>query len=84
MAERAWARTAALDGGRLAGASLDVFAREPLPADHPFWHHPKVLVTSHDAAEASFDVTVEQIAAQVRRALAGLPLIDPVARDRGY
>lgn len=75
---------AALDGGRLAGASLDVFAREPLPSDHPFWRHPKILVTSHDAAEADFAITAEQTAEQVRRALAGLPLIDPVARDRGY
>lgn len=75
---------AALDGGRLAGASLDVFAQEPLPAEHPFWHHPRILVTAHDAAEASFVVTVEQIAEQVRRSVAGLPLIEPVARERGY
>jgi len=75
---------AALDGGRLAGASLDVFTKEPLPRDHPFWRHPKIVVTSHDAAEANFAITAEQVAEQVRRALAGLPLIDPVARDRGY
>ncbi|MBE3639617.1 2-hydroxyacid dehydrogenase [Mangrovicoccus algicola] len=41
---------AALDGGRLAGASLDVFAVEPLPAGHPFWRHPRVLVTPHTAS----------------------------------
>jgi phosphoglycerate dehydrogenase-like enzyme len=40
---------AALDGGKLRGAALDVFDREPVPADHPFWAHPKVLVSPHVA-----------------------------------
>lgn len=38
---------AALDGGEIAGAALDVFAAEPLPADSPWWAHDKVLVTPH-------------------------------------
>ena len=37
----------ALDSGQLAGACLDVFDLEPLPADHPFWSHPKIKVTPH-------------------------------------
>jgi D-2-hydroxyacid dehydrogenase (NADP+) len=40
---------AALNSGRIAGAGLDVTASEPLPADHPFWTHPKVLLTQHKA-----------------------------------
>src|SRR5262249_32663936 len=41
---------AALDSGQIGGAALDVFATEPLPADHPFWRHPRVIVTPHIAA----------------------------------
>jgi phosphoglycerate dehydrogenase-like enzyme len=41
---------AALDGGRLRGAALDVFDREPLPEAHPFWSHPRILVHPHVAA----------------------------------
>jgi phosphoglycerate dehydrogenase-like enzyme len=40
----------ALRSGRLAGAVLDVFEREPLPADHVFWRTPNVVITSHTAA----------------------------------
>ena len=38
---------AALDSGKLRGAALDVFEREPLPAEHPYWGHPRVLVHPH-------------------------------------
>lgn len=40
---------AAVREGRLAGAALDVFATEPLPADSPFWDEPRVLITPHAA-----------------------------------
>ncbi|MGF1666101.1 MAG: NAD(P)-dependent oxidoreductase, partial [Acidimicrobiia bacterium] len=41
------ALVAALDAGAIAGAALDVFEPEPLPPDHPFRHHPKILPTPH-------------------------------------
>lgn len=41
---------AALDAGHLGGASLDVFETEPLPAAHPLWAHPKVVITPHVAS----------------------------------
>lgn len=41
---------AALDAGQISGATLDVFRTEPLPADHPFWAHPKIRVTPHIAS----------------------------------
>ena len=41
---------AALDAGKVRGAALDVFDREPLPPDHRFWKHPRVLVHPHVSA----------------------------------
>ena len=41
---------ASLDSGRLSAAVVDVFRTEPLPADHPFWSHPSIRVTPHNAA----------------------------------
>jgi phosphoglycerate dehydrogenase-like enzyme len=40
---------AALDGGRLSGAALDVFRTEPLPQNSPLWHHPRVLISPHNS-----------------------------------
>src|SRR3546814_14100269 len=40
---------AALDSGQISGATLDVFQQEPLPAAHPFWEPPRVLMTPHTA-----------------------------------
>jgi glyoxylate/hydroxypyruvate reductase A len=57
----------ALDTGRLAGAMLDVFAREPLPPGHAFWKHPRVVVTPHVAAQAIASLMVEQVVDNIRR-----------------
>jgi glyoxylate/hydroxypyruvate reductase A len=75
---------AALDTGRIGHATLDVFRREPLPADHPFWHHPRVTVTPHIAASTPVDDAARLIAENIRRSEAGLPLLYEVDRSRGY
>lgn len=75
---------AALDDGRLAHATLDVFRTEPLPAAHPFWSHPGVTVTPHIAAETRPETAAPVIAENIRRAEAGEPLLHRVDRRRGY
>jgi len=75
---------AAIDAGHLAGAALDVFETEPLPAGHPLWRHPKILCTPHIAAEPRPEVAAAQFVDNLRRARAGLPLANVVDRARGY
>jgi glyoxylate/hydroxypyruvate reductase A len=75
---------AALDAGALAHATLDVFREEPLPADHPFWTHPKVTVTPHIASATRPETAAPVIAENVRRAEAGEPLLHLVDRSAGY
>ncbi|MCG5239213.1 2-hydroxyacid dehydrogenase [Azospirillum doebereinerae] len=75
---------AALDSGRLRGASLDVFVTEPLPPDHPFWRHPKIVITPHVAAITHPSLSAEQVAEAVRAFRAGRPLPNLVDRKRGY
>jgi glyoxylate/hydroxypyruvate reductase A len=75
---------AALDAGQLAGATLDVFREEPLPADHPLWRHPKVLITPHVASYSSPLTAAPGVIRNIALACAGQPLIHQVDRDRGY
>jgi glyoxylate/hydroxypyruvate reductase A len=75
---------AALESGQLAGASLDVFQEEPLPADSPFWDHPRVLLTPHIAAMTMAPTAVAQVIANIRRFERGEPLQNTVDRERGY
>jgi glyoxylate/hydroxypyruvate reductase A len=74
----------ALDGGRLAHATLDVFRTEPLPPEHPFWAHPRVTVTPHVAAETRPETAAEAIAENIRRGEAGAPFLHLVDRSEGY
>ena len=74
----------ALDDGRLAGAVLDVFREEPLPAGHPFWRHPRVLVTPHVAGSTLPATGAPVVADNVRRVREGRPLRHVVDRARGY
>ncbi len=57
---------ALIDGGHIAGATLDVFRTEPLPAAHPFWKHPKITVTPHTSARTLRDESIAQIAGKIR------------------
>jgi glyoxylate/hydroxypyruvate reductase len=75
---------AALQSGQLSRAVLDVFATEPLPADHPFWRHPRVTVTPHVAAITRPGTGAADIVENYRRAMAGERLINQVDRAKGY
>jgi glyoxylate/hydroxypyruvate reductase len=75
---------AALDDGTLAGATLDVFAQEPLPPENPMWTHAKVTITPHNAGDISPMVMVGEVVAQFDRFERGEPLLNVVDRDRGY
>jgi len=74
----------ALDSGQLAGATLDVFRTEPLPPDSPFWAHPKVTVTPHNAGIAHPRSAIRHVAESIRRVRAGEPLRHVVTREAGY
>jgi len=75
---------ACLDDGTLGAASLDVFAQEPQPSDSPFWTHPKVVLTPHNAADTDPDAISKYVADQIARFEAGGALDNVVDRGRGY
>lgn len=77
---------AALERGALRGAALDVFAIEPLPPDHPFWDHPRVLVSPHAAAVTSryWERETALMLENIRRYLARQPLVNLVDQEAGY
>jgi phosphoglycerate dehydrogenase-like enzyme len=70
-----------LDSGHLSAAILDVFRTEPLPKDHPFWSHPSILITPHNAAGGiggRLERQAEHFKENLERYLDGLPLLDDV------
>jgi glyoxylate/hydroxypyruvate reductase len=73
-----------LDDGTLGAASLDVYATEPLPPESPFWSHPKVVLTPHNAADTDADEISKYVARQIERFEAGGALENIVDRGRGY
>ena len=76
---------AALESGRLAGAGLDVTDPEPLPADHPLWQRPDVIITPHVAGfGGSRRWHAMLVAENIRRYLAGDVLLNEVDAARGY
>lgn len=77
---------AALEAGELAGAGLDVTDPEPLPAGHPLWTMPNVIVTPHSAASSDGGRRRLELLAfeNIRRFVAGDPLLSVVDLSRGY
>ena len=78
---------ALIDSGHLAGATLDVFRTEPLPAAHPFWTHPKITVTPHTSARTLREESIAQIVGKIRaleRGEAVASLDGVVDLNKGY
>lgn len=75
---------ALLDAGHLSGATLDVFDTEPLPAEHPFWSRPQILLTPHVSAVTQLGPAALQVAQKLAAwARGGVPT-GRVNRARGY
>ena len=75
---------AAVQSGQLAGATLDVQANEPLPADDPLWAVPGITITPHIAGQSSPQVVAAQFIAGLQALRSGAPLPNVVDRSRGY
>ena len=75
---------AALDSGQLSAAMIDVTDPEPLPAGHPFWSHPKIILTPHVASVTQPATAARAVIDNIRRHRAGLDPIGLVDRSRGY
>jgi phosphoglycerate dehydrogenase-like enzyme len=77
---------AALEAGEIAGAALDVFEQEPLPADHKLWTMPGVLITPHTAGYGPYldERRYQILADNARRFLAGGELRNPVDKSRWF
>jgi glyoxylate/hydroxypyruvate reductase len=74
----------ALDSGELSRAILDVTDPEPLPAGHPFWTHPRILVTPHVASMTQPETAAPVLLENLRRHQRGEPLHGLIDRRRGY
>ena len=76
----------ALNEGRLAGAGLDVVDPEPLPANHPLWKAPRVLITPHISAQSDFPMEARWTVAveNLRRYAAGGRMLNVVDLERGF
>ncbi len=75
---------AALDSGKLAGATLDATKPEPLPQDSPLWLHERVTIMPHTARRVRADVIAPQVAEIIRRDKANEPQLWAVDRSAGY
>jgi glyoxylate/hydroxypyruvate reductase len=75
---------AALDSGQLSAAVLDVFGDEPLPRDHPFWRHERIVLTPHVAAATHAPTAALAVADTLRRLGAGKKLLNRVDGSERY
>ncbi len=77
---------AALAAGEIAGAGLDVFEIEPLPAEHPLWKFPNVILTPHVAGQSARVAQrhLELLLANMRKFVAGEPLLNVVDKRRWF
>lgn len=75
---------ALIDEGHVAGATLDVFRTEPLPAGHPFWNNPRITLTPHTSARTLRDESIAQIAGKIAAMQRGEPVAGIVDAARGY
>ncbi|MFM1925264.1 MAG: Glyoxylate/hydroxypyruvate reductase, partial [Pseudomonadota bacterium] len=73
-----------IDQGHLAGAMLDVFRTEPLPAAHAFWKHPKITLTPHTSARTLREESLAQIVGKIQALQRGDPINGIVDHRRGY
>jgi len=78
------ALVAALDSGHLSAAMIDVTDPEPLQPGHPFWSHPKIILTPHVASVTQPVTAARTVIDNIRRHRDGLDLIGLVDRSRGY
>lgn len=76
----------ALKNKWLAGAGLDVFPEEPLPADSPFWDLPNCIITPHvgGATPEYWPRFARLVASQIQRLQRGEPLTNQVSQELGY
>lgn len=70
--------------GHIAGAALDVFRNEPLPAPHPFWDEPRITITPHISALTIRTESIRQMVGKIHSLANGEPVADVVDRTRGY
>ena len=75
---------ALLDNGHLSGACLDVFRTEPLPSDHQFRNHNKILITPHNSSTTQAESAATQILENYRRAISGKKLLNLIDMKHGY
>lgn len=75
---------AALDEGHLSGAVIDVTEPEPLPSEHAFWRHPKIILTPHIASVTQPESAARAVIDNIKRHRGGLDPIGLVDRNRGY